>query len=59
MIVIEIVDHDEVEVGTRRHLAGAKPAQRDDRALAAADAAVSFGEIGFRPRVDGAQQNIG
>ena len=36
MLVVEIVDHDEIEVGGRGHLAAAEPAQRQDRGLAAA-----------------------
>ena len=59
MVLIEIVDHDEIEVGICGHFAGAEPAERDDRALAAADAAVGSGEIGFHYFVNGAQQHLG
>ena len=59
MIVIEIVDHDEIEIGACRHLARAEPPQRDDGTLAAADAAIGLGEIDLRPCVNGAQEHIG
>ena len=48
MLLVEIVDHDEIEIGIRGHLAGAKPAERDDRAFAASDAAVAAAEIVLR-----------
>ena len=57
--LLEIVDDDEIEVGTCGHFAGAEPAECDDRAFAAADAAVDGGEIGFHSSVNGAQQHVG
>ena len=59
MLLVEIVDHDEIEIGARRHFPGAEPAERDDRALAVADAAVRGDEIIFHLSVNGAQQNVG
>ncbi len=59
MLGIEIVDHDEIEIGVRGHLAGAEPAQREDRGLLAADAAVRGGKIIFHASMHGADQDIG
>ena len=41
MILIEVIDNDEIEIRIRRHFAGAETAERNDRAGAAADAAVA------------------
>ena len=59
MLRVEIVDHDEIEIGACGHFPGAEPAERDDRAFAAADAAVRGDEIVFHFFVDGAQQHVG
>ena len=59
MLLVEIVDHDEIEIGTRRHFPGAEPAEREDRGLVAADAAMRRRKIRLRPFVHGAQQHIG
>ena len=59
MFRIEIIDDDEIEVGARRHLARAEPAERDNRRLLAADAAMDEGEIGFDARMQGADENVG
>ncbi len=56
---LEIVDHDQVEVGARRHLPGAEPAEREDRGLLAADAAVCGGEILLHLAVHRADEHVG
>ena len=59
MLVVEIIDHDEIEVGIRGHLAGAEPAEREDRGLGAADAAMRGGKVVLHPGVHGADQHVG
>ncbi len=59
MLGVEIVDHDEVEVGTRRHLACAEPPKRHDRGLLTAHAAVRGGEIGLDAGMQRADQQVG
>ena len=45
MFAIEVVDHDQVEIGGRRHLAAAELAERKDRDLLPRDAAMASREI--------------
>ena len=59
MLVVEIVDDDEIEVGTRGHLARAEPAKREDRRLLAADAAMRGGEIVFDAAMQPANEDVG
>ena len=59
IVLVEIVDHDEVEIGARGHFPGAEPAEREDRGLLAADAAVCGGEILLHFAVHRADENIG
>ena len=59
MLGVEVVDHDEIEVRTRRHLARAEPAKRNDRCLLAADAAVGRDEIVFHASVQRTNEHVG
>ena len=59
IVLVEIVDHDQVEIGARGHLPGAEPAEREDRGLLAADAAVCGGEILFHFAVHRADEHVG
>ena len=59
MLGIEIVDDDEVEIGRRRHLPAAKLAEREQRRLLAADAAVVLGKHRFDAAVQRAHRDIG
>ena len=45
ILVVEIIEQDQVEIGGRRHLAAAEPAHREDRGLLPLDAAVLGGEL--------------
>jgi len=58
-VLVEIVDHDQIEVGARGHFPGAEPAERKDRGFLAADAAVCGGEILFHFAVHRADEHIG
>ena len=58
MLGIEVVDHDQVEVGGRRHLAPAELAEREDRHLLPGDAAVQAGELLLDGAVQRADQHI-
>ena len=59
IVVVEIVNHDQIEVGARGHFPGAEPTEREDRGLLAADAAVCGGEILFHFAVHRANEHIG
>ena len=59
MLGIEIVDDDEIEIGRRRHLAAAELAERKQRGLLAADAAVVFGDRLLDPPVQRADRDVG
>ena len=45
MLVIEIIEQDQIEIGRRRHLAAAEPAHREDRGLLPLDPAVLGREL--------------
>ena len=59
MLGVEIVDHDKIEVRTRGHLARAKPAERNDSGLLAADPAVGRDEIVFHASVQRTNEHVG
>ena len=45
MLLVEIIEQDQIEIGGRRHLAAAEPAHREDRGLLPFDAAVLGREL--------------
>ena len=56
---VEIVDHDQIEVGGRRHLAAAELAKRQDGDLLARHAAVQRGKtVSDRP-MQRSDQHVG
>ena len=59
MLVVEIVDHDQVEIGGRRHLAAAELAEREDRDLLPGDAAVQLDELVLDRAMQRADQHVG
>ena len=62
MLGIEIVEQDQIEIGSRRHLAAAEPAHRQDRGLLPLDPAVLGRELlahQFMHGVDDAFGDIG
>ena len=59
MFGIEIIDDDQVEIGGRRHFARAEPAERKDRRILAADAAVHGREASLDGTVERANQDVG
>ena len=59
MCGVEIVDDNEVEVGRRRHLPRAEPAERHDRRLLAADAAVPGNEVFVDAGIERADEHLG
>ena len=58
MLGIEVVDHDQVEVRARRHLAPAELSEREDRGLLARDAAVQLREIVLDRAVKRANEHV-
>ena len=46
MFLVEIVDHDKIKIGTRRHFTSAEPAKCQHCAFSAADIAVRLGKFG-------------
>ena len=59
MCGVEIVDDNEVEVGRRRHLPRAEPAERHDRRLLAADVAVPGNEVFVDAGIERAGEHFG
>src|ERR1700744_2963921 len=59
MLLIEIIDDDEIEIGTRRHLTRAEPAERDNGAAFAADPAMGRGKVILHQFVNGPQEHVG
>ena len=59
MFGIEIVDHDQIEIGGRRHLAAAELAERQNRGFLAFDAAVQLDELLFDRAMQRANQHVG
>ena len=59
VLVVEIVDQDQVEIGTRGHLAPAELAHGQHRGLLAAHMAVGGGEIVGDRAVHGADHRVG
>ena len=55
MLGVEIVDDDEVEIGTRRHLPRAEPAERHDRGLAGRARGHAAAKSASAARVHGAR----
>ncbi len=44
MRLIEVIDHDQIEIGARRHFPAAEFAERKPRRLLTADTAMRFGK---------------
>ena len=58
-VAVGVVDHDQVEVGGRGHLAAAELAERDHGGAGAGRGAVAGGELGRDDRPEGGEHGVG